>query len=217
MTRTKMKKTISVISVKDPSKIFLFFRRAMELDPLCERLCRLAQRNKEITSGPTVTDNLEELRDNVRTLLEISRTLDEKLNGPTLESVIELCECYPFDDRNECRKELAQLFRKHSDPFKDDDQAIRQCIEQELREFRKRIIAHQAEEFIVLPEHFDFKYNHWHVLQWIVGRHYMREKDHNALKARGPYYFELAAISTAQEKGRMCLSVVDRMLAVFGQ
>lgn len=126
----------------------------------------------------------------------------------SIQEVIQTVASYPFEDVTKARDLIKVFIDDYAkNPITDNDQ-IRQMIKDELRILKDKITERQQNEFIVLPENFDAKYGHWLVLQWILSRHFI-----GVLKEHIPsFYFDLIAICNEKEKGRMCLSVVDRLL-----
>ena len=125
-----------------------------------------------------------------------------------INTVIETLENYPFDDYREGRSYINDLIKEYAENPITADEEIKGMIKDELLVFRTKISERQNKEFYLLPELFDRKYNHWHIIQWIFARHFV-----GVPKEFIPeYYFDLTAICNEENPGRTCISVVDKLL-----
>ncbi len=96
----------------------------------------------------------------------------------TVEEVAKQFAALQFDDtrnKQHCKSLLVKFLGEP--PRKDEHDAIKQVMIQNLNSFVAIIDQHHQTEFMALPETFDSKYNHHHVLFWIVVTDYNGVQD----------------------------------------
>lgn len=112
------------------------------------------------------------------------------------------------DDTDSCSY-LVDLMEKYEEPA---DEEIKKNIMEELGVFLENIKRHEAKEFIVLPEIFDHKYNHWYILQWVMARYYRKNN------SPPQWYLNLCKIcNNENDFPRRCKNIVEKLMETINK
>lgn len=117
------------------------------------------------------------------------------------EEILKNIISYNFDDDRESITYINSLI---SGQDKVDD--IKNVIKNELTIFLNKIKENYGKELVILPET-DYKYNHWNVLRYILGRHFIGVKIDDIPE----YYIEICKITNVREK-RSCEELVMKIM-----
>lgn len=90
-----------------------------------------------------------------------------------IKSVIENFSGYGFDDFGHSKSYKIKLFKNWKQDNNLSDNDILKIVNDELNELLISIHKNKENNFLSLPEQFDYKYGHWNVLHWIIGRWYI--------------------------------------------
>lgn len=94
----------------------------------------------------------------------------------SIENVAQQFADLGFDDtkgKQHCRKILYELVQTDQTLPRDNNGELpKKAMIDDMKKLVAVIDSHLAKEFMALPETFDHKYNHRHVLYWIVVRDY---------------------------------------------
>ncbi len=150
----------------------------------------------------------------------------EKPVEVTLEYIVPFLEDCGYDDDNYGRNKVAkwtceygkaQECKINTDslaPSEEEIITVKALIIQELNTLINIIEKHESDECLILPEVFDYKFGHWSLVLWIIGRHWVAQnRFKEALLPR--WYLEITNIlSTPSSNGlpRCCKVIVVRIL-----
>lgn len=100
---------------------------------------------------------------------------------PSIQEMLKHWQSYDYDDHNigvrECQC-MTMHYALSIDPSKEEtEQMVMRKVCSELQALLTFIEANKKDEFLLLPEVFDFKHGHWKSLNWIMARHYMLVED----------------------------------------
>lgn len=130
-----------------------------------------------------------------------------------IETVIDNFGSLSFNDNDYADLYLRNLINEYSNP-KSSHNNIRNIIKDELICLQKIIIKRQEEDFFTAPEIFDYKYNHWFCLHWIIRRHYINElKLPNAREIIPKSHLDLIQLCKVPEG--TCYELINRLLMVI--
>lgn len=110
---------------------------------------------------------------------------------------------YNYDDDRESIKYINSLISSQN---KVDTNDIKNILNSELTLFLNKIRENYEKELVILPET-DYKYNHWNVLRYILGRHFIGVKIDDIPE----YYIEICKITNVREK-RSCEELVIKIM-----